>query len=283
MPNVNSDRLNRREAIEFLGLEEKTFDNYFKNAEEFSALPREGRGRFYFNKAELSEWLDDYRWRTVTLDREDYRLCLDFALAQHIRGYVTSDWGSGRQREFGQKLTNWIKGQLAEVALKKFLKDEFGREVELDFEIHKEFVPQDIVAVIEDGTKRDPNLRVGVKSSKPKNAYLVLSENEVVREDRKSDVYVFCRPDIPDDHLLRLTRDVIIEEVKDQQHFGFYGSHIPEFQPIPCEIAGFCYIRDLGNPVKEIPGQEFSGLRYVCQTGKLRRSRKDWEKLASKL
>jgi len=45
---------------------------------------------------------------------------LDFALAQHFRGYVLSDWGTARQREFGQKITNWVKGQLAESAVKKF-------------------------------------------------------------------------------------------------------------------------------------------------------------------
>ena len=47
MPNI----LSRREAIEFLGLDEKTFDNYFKNAGEFNALERNGgRGFFRFDK-----------------------------------------------------------------------------------------------------------------------------------------------------------------------------------------------------------------------------------------
>lgn len=46
---------------------------------------------------------------------------------------MQSDFGTGRQREFGQKITNWVKGQLGEVAVKKFLKREFNLDVELDF------------------------------------------------------------------------------------------------------------------------------------------------------
>ncbi len=49
-----------------------------------------------------------------------------------------SDWGTARQREFGQKITNWVKGQLAEVAVKKFFKKEFNVDVELDFRIYDE-------------------------------------------------------------------------------------------------------------------------------------------------
>lgn len=115
--------LPKKEAVQFLGLEEKTFENYFQNADEFRSLERQnGRGRYLFDQKELRAWLENYKWRTVKLDSNHYALCLDFALAQHFRGYVLSDWGSARQREFGQKITNWVKGQLAEVAVKNFLK-----------------------------------------------------------------------------------------------------------------------------------------------------------------
>ncbi len=43
--------LTKKEAIEFLGLDDKTFDNYFKNAAEFPCVDRNGgRGRFYFDE-----------------------------------------------------------------------------------------------------------------------------------------------------------------------------------------------------------------------------------------
>jgi len=115
--------VSKKDAVKFLGIDEKIFENYFKNADEFSCVPRKGKnGRFLFEEEQLKKWKEDYDWRTVNLDLEDYALCLDFALAQHFRGYVLSDWGTSRQREFGQKITNWVKGQLGEVAVKKFLK-----------------------------------------------------------------------------------------------------------------------------------------------------------------
>jgi len=275
--------LSKKEAINFLGLDPKTFDNYFKNAGEFRCLERKGdKGRYYFNKKELAEWLASYRHRTIELTIDDYVLCLDFALAQHFRGYVISDWGTGRQREFGQKITNWIKGQLAEVAVRKFFKKEFNVEIELDFRIYDEIVPQDIIGVVEKGKSRPPKIGIGIKSSKPKNAYLVLGENEAVLDGRKSDVYIFCRPDVPDDHLLRLTRDLIIKAVEKQPHYDKYKNEIPFFKNIPCEIAGYCRLEELER-VSGIPGLMFEGIRFVKKTGLLHKSKDEWLSLLKQL
>lgn len=278
--------LTKKEAVKFLSLEEKTFENYFQNADEFRSLRRQtGRGRYLFDQKELRLWLENYKWRTVELDSSDYALCLDFALAQHFRGYVLSDWGSARQREFGQKITNWVKGQLAEVAVKKFFKNEFGVDVELDFRIYKEIVPQDIIGITENGRKREPRIGIGIKSSKPKSAFLILSENEVNLEERRSDVYIFCRPDIPDDHLLRITRERIIEVVKNKQHYPSYKEDIPKFTRIPCEIAGWSSIEELKKTeARKIPGLEGAiGFRYVKKTGQLHKNKMSWEKLLGRL
>ena len=278
-----SKALTRIESAKFLGLNEKTFENYFKNAGEFTCLKRpNNRGRYYFDEGELKKWLSGYKWRDIELNIEDYSLCLDFALAQHFRGYVLSDWGTARQREFGQKITNWVKGQLAEIAVKKFFKKEFDIEVELDFRIYNEIVPQDIIYILENGKKREPKIGVGIKSSKPKSAFLVLSENEVLLPERKSDVYIFCRPDIPDDHLLRLTRDRIIETIKNKQHYPTYKDKIPYFENMFCEVAGWCWINELEKK-DEIPGQKFDGPRFVKKSGLLHRGREDWKLLLSKL
>lgn len=280
MPEI----ISKKEAVSFLGLEEKTFDNYFKNAKEFSCLPRKGgNGRFYFDKEKLKEWKENRDWRTVKLNKEEYALCLDFALAQHFRGYVMSDFGTGRQREFGQKITNWVKGQLGEVAVKKFLKKEFNLEIKLDFDIYNKIVPQDIIGILERGKMRKPKLGIGIKSSKPKNAFLVLGENEVKLKKRRSDIYIYCRPDIPDDHLLRVAKKMITSLVKNKQHFSKYRDLVPDFADIPCEIAGWCRAGEL-KKVKSIPGQEFEyGVRFVIKSGLLHRDRKSWEYLIKKL
>lgn len=271
--------LTKIDAIKTSGLDEKTFENYFKNANEFSSLPRVGKGRFLFDEDELKRWGEDRKRRTIELNCEDYALCLDFALAQHFKGYVLSDWGTGRQREFGQKITNWVKGQLGEIAVEKFLKKEFGLEVELDFDIYTDIVPQDIIGVFENHKMRKPKIGVGIKSSKPKSAYLVLSGNEINIIKRRSDIYIYCRPDIPDDHLLRLTKDQVVKAVKDKPHFSKYKDLLPDFNNIPCEIVGWCKFDEL-EEVSSIPGLEFeNGTRFVKKSGDLHRSKHDWEKL----
>jgi len=279
MPKIFS----KKEAIEYLGLGEKTFDNYFKNAAEFPCVNRNGgRGRFYFDENTLRKWKEALAWRSVDLNKDDYALCLDFALAQHFRNYVQSDFGTGRQREFGQKITNWVKGQLGEVAVKKFLKREFGLNIELDFDIHDEIVLQDIIGVEDRGEMREPRVGVGIKSSKPKSAFLILGENEIKIKERRSNIYIYCRPNIPDDHLLRITKKEINEAVKNKPHYLKYKDLIPDFVNIPCEITGWCYYTDL-REVKEIPGQVFDGVRFVKESGLLKKTKKDWEELIEQL
>jgi len=168
------------------------------------------------------------------------------------------------------------------VAVKKFFKKEFDIDVELDFRIYDKIVPQDIIGVIENGKIRQPKIGIGIKSSKPKSAYLVLGENEITIKERRSDYYIFCRPDIPDDHLLRLTKERVIEVVKNQQHFPKYKDEMPDFQNMYCEISGWCRIDEL-EKVTSIPGQEFTGLRYVKKSGLLHKDKADWQELLKKL
>ena len=274
-------RLTRREAIKLLDLDEKVFDNFFRSAREFEPFPRpNNRGRFYFDQQLLINWKKDYESRLFTLTKEDYAKCVDFALAMHFRGYVLSDWGTGRQREFGQKISNWVRGQLGEIGLKYFCNERLGIDIELDFDMHDKIVPQDVLSIIENGKNRQPSKKIGVKASKPKSAFLVLSPNEVERDGRKSDVYIFTRVALPDDHLLRIGSNEIKELVKDQKHYELYEKFVPSFSPIKVEVCGFAQINDL-EVVTKIPGQEFDGYRYVKNTGSLNRNIEKWKEVFS--
>jgi hypothetical protein len=278
------DEIAKSEAMKLLGLNDKQFENFYKVAEEFHPLPRRRPSeRIRFNRKALLAWKNDYDSRMITLTKGDYLECLDFAMAQHFRGYVLSDWGSARQREFGQKITNWVKGQLGEIAFKKYMKAKFGVRLELDFEIHDEIVPQDVTSVSKNGREwRKPRMKVAIKSSKPKSAFLVLSPNEVELPNRSSDIYVYCRPDLDDDHLLRITSKTVSRQLRNERHYRTYSGNVPSFREVPCEIAGFAFKRELKR-VDSIPGQDFDGWRYVIESGRLHRSSKDWKGLANSL
>ena len=118
-----------------------------------------------------------------------------------------------------------------------------------------------------------------------KSAFLILSENEVVLEARRSDVYIFCRPDIPDDHLLRITKERIVELVRNQQHYPSYKEDIPEFTDIPCEIAGWIDTGDLEKvEAKTIPGlEDATGFRYMKKSGLLHKNKESWKQLLGRL
>jgi hypothetical protein len=66
--------LNRKEAIIFLNLDEKVFNNYFMFADEFQCLPRDRVKRYYFYRRNLAEWKEQYEWRTIQLNFQDYQL-----------------------------------------------------------------------------------------------------------------------------------------------------------------------------------------------------------------
>ena len=135
---------------------------------------------------------------------------------------------------------------------------------------------QDVIAIIKKGAKTSPKNRIAIKATKHTNVSLVLGRNEVELPNRQSDVYVFVRVSLPDDHLLRIGRMEIIKMLKDQQHYPLYKDKIEELQPIKTEIAGFAYREDL-KLSDTIPGYKFDSERYVKLTGQLRRSIPEWK------
>jgi hypothetical protein len=262
-------RFTKAGAMEFLGIDKKQFENFYSKGAEFDSTDS-------FNKEKLIQWKKDYDARNFTLSPDEYAKCLDFALAIHFRGYSSIDFGSPRQREFGQKVANWVRGQLGELGFAHFCRERLGFEIKLDFEMHKQIVPQDVIAIVKNGVKVAPQNRIAVKATKHTNVSLVLGRNEVELPSRQSDVYVFVRVNLPDDHLLRIGRREIIKMLKNQQHYQLYKNKIEELKPIQTEIAGFAYRQDLELSDK-IPGYRFESERYVKLTGHLRRSLSEWK------
>ena len=161
--------------------------------------------------------------------------------------------------------------------------------LELDFDLHKEIVPQDIIGIKEGSTFRNPKTKVAIKATKFQNSYLILGTADVEPENRKSDIYILTRIDLPDDHLLRIAKDELEELLKKQKHFDSYKDKLSGFEPIPCEVVGFAYRRELEKIdnteqlAKILGTRNPSGARYVKVAGKLRDSIEEWAKIAEKL
>ncbi len=261
--------------------------SFLQNSKEIPCH-KTGR-RLMCNIADMGLWKQKRKEKIFDLGLDDYAKCFDFALAMYYRGYTAVDWATARRREAGQNLTNWIRGQLGEIAVQKFFKKKFNMDIELDFDVHEEIVPQDVIGVKERGVLREPKLGIAIKATKFQNSYLILGTADVEPDNRKSDVYILTRIDMPDDHLLRVAKDELNTLLKNQKHFDSYKEKLLGFEPIPCEVVGFAYREELEkvDDTKELSKilgtRNPTGARYVKVSGQLRTSLEDWEKIAKGL
>ena len=76
MPETKS--LTRREAIDFLDIPEKDFENYHKFSKEI--VGEQIRRRWYFNKSDLATWKELKEDRTIDLSIEEYEKSFEFAI-----------------------------------------------------------------------------------------------------------------------------------------------------------------------------------------------------------
>lgn len=276
-----SEKLTKKEAIEFLNIPEKEFKNYFEFSKEIQG--EKIGSRWYFDKKSIFDWKKLKEDRTIYLTMDEYETCFEFAMKM-VYGGLSLNGIRGQRTEI-QAADDVILGILAEHAVKNLLQKKFKTKIKLDEEVHPEHItPQDFDQIEKNGSFRTPKLGVGIKASKMKNAFLVLGANEVEFPERRSDVYVFARVGLPSDHLFRILRD--------HSFFGkvrkFFENNdkfrkIEKLENIPIWICGFAYVDEL-EKVTEIPGQEFSnGHRYVKSVGKLRNTDKNWNDLIAKL
>lgn len=277
--------INRKEAIDLLGIPEKHFDNYFKNSCEIKGFKR--RNRWYFNKQQLLEWNALRRERTVNLTLDEYVTCFDFAIKMAYSASSSHGTGIRGSRSEVQMADDFILGILAEHGIQKFLKEKFDVQIILDLDVHPDHItPQDFDGICVDGVIRNVNLGVAVKASKIKSCFNIIPPIEYENEDRRSDVYLFVRVGLPSDHLFRILRDhSFFKDVADflDDNDGF--RKIEGLKEIPIWICGFSYHDELDR-VTKIPGQEFSGKinhRYVKSVANMHNSDEDWINLIEKL
>ncbi len=276
-----SKDLNKKEAINYLEISDKDFENYFKNSEEITGYKQ--KGRWYFKKDKLVSWKKLKNNRTVKLSMTEYEKCFEFAIKM-VYGGLSLHGIRGKRTEV-QAADDVILGILAEHGIKKFLKNKFNIYIKLDEDVHPGIItPQDFDQIKDGDDYRKPKIGVGVKASKLKNAFLVLGANEVELKDRRSDVYIFARVDLPSDHLFRILRDhSFFGKLRKFFDINKNFRKIEKLENIPIWLCGFVYVDEL-EKVTKIPGQDFTnGYRYAKSVSRMHNSDKDWEELLDRL
>ena len=268
------------EAVEVSGISKKHLENYIKVGKEVS-IEKKGR-RNVIIKKDFESWLDTRKSRLVSLNLQDYIMCLEFAINSYYAYKSTSDFGTTTQRDAGKFVSNFVIGKLGEIAVYKFLKSNFDIDIKLDFDIREAVVGQDITEIAKPrrGGKvyNPPKQRVAIKTTKFKNVWLVVPQKEVEDATRASDIYILTRVDLPMDHMIRILREhKALEKLKNV---------IPDFGDVKAEICGFTSRTDLqvNTPVSELPNpkQEIQP-SYIMQSGIIQKNLTEWEKLLDQL
>jgi len=278
----NAKLLSSKGAIEYLGIEKKEFENYFKFSKEIKGAKE--NGRFKFKKSDLDSWKKLKKQRTVILSLDEYEKCFEFAIKMAYGTRQSRGTGIRGARSEVQKADDFILGILAEYGVQKFLKQKYKTKVELDTEVHLDHITeQDFIGIKEKGKIRPIKTRVAVKSSKWKNCFNVIDPLEYENPNRKSDVYIFVRVGLPSDHLFRILREhSFFGKVKDFLEKEPDFRKISELKEIPIWIAGFSYHGEF-DKVKSIPNQPFEDWRYVKAVGEMHNSDGAWKKFIKKL
>jgi len=274
--------LTKKQAIEFLKIPEKNFNNYFSSSREIKGYKK--GSRWYFNEKELSLWEKMRKERTVELAIKEYEECFEFAIKMAYSNKTSHGTRIRGVRSEVQMSDDFILGILAEHGVKKFLKEKFNFEIKLDMEVHPDHItPQDLDGVYKNGALRKAKIGVAIKSSKIKSCFNIIPPIEYENDNRKSDVYIFVRVGLPSDHLFRILREhSFFKSVKDFLENSSEFKKIEELKNIPIWICGFSYFNEL-EKVTEIPGQKFEGYRYVKSVSKMHNLDSDWNTLISKI
>lgn len=273
-----SDHVSRRQAAFELGLANTHLANYVSAGEFGELAPRER-----LTREALAVWRSE-RPR-VELSPEEYSRALRFAVAEFYLGGTRSDFGSSTRRTGGKFVDDYASGKLGEIAFARFLAEALDVDAQLDFEHHTGVPAQDIDRVRRVGRRswNPPGVRVSIKTTKAGNVYLLVPEAEFTAEDRRSDVYVFVRVDLPRDHLIRSLYQAgglegVESELADQVDL------LRQAIVVQAQVVGFAVREDFpAQPVSEIGSMALAAPNRAMQSGRLRTGPRNWAEFKSRI
>ncbi|MBU0459767.1 MAG: hypothetical protein KJ771_03080 [Nanoarchaeota archaeon] len=278
------------------------------------AITKEKRGQSYI--VDLEEWFTKRLMvNTITLSEDDYKKALyrSFRLLV-VADIAKTDFGSSRQRDFGQRWTDFTRGFLGEIGIEQFFKRNLGLEIDLEeSEVGdvKQFLPTDITKVKDNGQWRNLNTNISIKTSKLKSMWL-----DIGSQVGHSDAFIFIKIALTTDHLVSFIKSngfleklvrmgQELGEVTDyEKEIKLLCENIPDVKPFPAYISGFVWKKDMENgtlrihetaknkvvvggigyygenTAKSVEGLgDISSGKHLASLDSLRWKKSDWEKL----
>jgi hypothetical protein len=221
----------------------------------------------------IDQWIEQKLIpNTLLIDKEGYtEMCID--ALKTISTQVLTDFGTSRQRDFGQAWADTIRGYLGEYAVTKYLDREFGIKSRLAHQrgIAQTFYDSDISEVFSKGVWRKPNINIGIKTTKFNGLWLDVAKEQFA----KSHFHVQVKIGGGSTHLfsffkeLSVFKDKILKVGLDgnyltQKESDQIWDDIPKFKAIPAYITGFA-IRDYPYKPLDYEGH-MAKLHYTIHT-----------------
>ena len=199
--------------------------------------------------ASLDEWLENrFLPNIVFIDENAYaEMCIN--ALKILPTVAATDYGSSRQRDFGQKWADITRGYLGEYAFKVFLQQRFGINSELGHDPGQldDYLPMDIhkIKVPGEDKWRPPKKRIGIKTTKWNGIWLDIPGAQF----NHSDYHVLVKLGVGQDHLFTFFKSMgIFESILNKgKEMGILTTeeticlldNLADFKPIPAYICGF--------------------------------------------
>ncbi len=232
------------------------------------------QGRETVNEpSSIEHWIDQQLIpNSLLIDKDGYtEMCID--ALKTISTQVLTDFGTSRQRDFGQAWADTIRGYLGEYAVTKFLERDFGVKTKLAHQRGnaESFYDSDISEVWSGNAWRKPNINVGIKTTKFNGLWLDVAKEQFA----KSNIHVQVKIGGGSTHLfsffkeLSIFRDKILKVGLDgnyltQKESDQIWEDIPKFKSIPAYITGYA-IRDYPYEPLDYEGH-MAKLHYTIHT-----------------
>ena len=209
----------------------------------------------------LNEWFSNrFEPNSIILDKDDYSKALIRSLwiAPNL---AALDFSGGRLRDFAQLWTDTARGFLGEIAVQKFLKQNFNFDTYIETRRGKveEFMPSDISIIEEGATKpRMSQIKVSIKTTKFNGRWLEIPESQF----KQSDIFVLIKLGISRFHFSSYLKSletikqifetgIKLKELNDEQ-IRILSKEIPDWLPIPAYICGFVAKNGLNIPIDSL-------------------------------
>jgi hypothetical protein len=248
-----------KKAIEFgTGFPQYALEDLVKAAVRGGELTLTRLGNsLYLNEDHLNTWLTQrVSPSSIYVSKEDYirALAQGFRLAI-LRAGVVVDFDRARKRDFGQRWSDYARGELGEIGFKRFLEEKFAKKTKLEKRVEakpEEFYSRDVSGVEEEGRWREPRIKISIKATKLGGQWLDLPGAQIER----SEAFVLVKAGLSLDHLASFLKDwgilkKLFEYAKNLGEQGFEENetqvileHIPPLENILVYVSGFAWKED---------------------------------------